>query len=73
MLRRTVCTLGKDNAQNLACSYGVITECLIEITYPKEQKSIRMFALYLKVLLHQRGLNYLLLLCHIFRVGNKQN
>ena len=70
MLRRTVCTLGKDNAQNLACSYGVITECLIKIAHSKEQQSIGMLALYLKVLLHQRGLNNLLLLCHIFRVGN---
>jgi stage V sporulation protein AD len=35
-----------------------------------EGLGIGMLALYLKVLLHQRGFNYLLLLSHIFSVGN---
>ena len=66
----TVCPFCKYNSQNLAGSYCIISKCLVEITHPKKQQGIGMLCLNLKILLHQRSLNYLLFLGHILFFGN---
>jgi hypothetical protein len=50
---RTVFSFGKYNAKNSARFDGVLTECFVEITDPKEQHGFWVARLDLIVLLHQ--------------------
>ena len=60
---------GKHDSEDLARYQGIISECLIEISYPEQQHCLRVFRLDFEILLHQRSLRYLLLFHHPYRHG----
>ena len=51
----TVVPLGKGDAEDAGCGYGITPEGFVEIAYAEEHQCIGVLCLYTVVLLHQRS------------------